>query len=213
MSIPVTVMKEFEVTITEKLQMVVTVEAETAEQAKQMVSDQWKAGDHVLDADNFVDVDFEADKGMDITHEKASKEKNIDVLLVEPGQYPHMVTIGSDLDSLQKAVGGYIEAVYPFDDPVAIICDEEGKVNGSQLNRALRDEDGEIADIIAGTFFVCGLGEDDFASLPKELEEKYEEKFHQPESFLKLGSRIMAIPVEPAVPSPVKDKPINREER
>ena len=63
---------------------------------------------------------------------------------------------------------------------------------------ALRDEDGDIYDIVAGKFFVCGLGDENFASLPKELQQKYEEKFRQPEAFLKMGSKIMAIPTEPA---------------
>lgn len=201
-------MKEFDVTITEKLQAVVTVEAETREEAEQMVSDQWRSGDHILDADNFVDVEFEGKESVE-----REKKKTIDVLLVEPGQYPRMTSIGSDLHSLQKAVGGDIEAIYPYDDPITIVCAEEGKINGETLNRAIRDEDNDIVDIIAGTFFVCGLGEEDFASLPKELQDKYEEKFHQPESFLKLGSRIMAIPMEPAKPSPAKDKSALGEER
>ena len=201
-------MKEFDVTITEKLQAVVTVETETREEAEQMVSDQWRSGDHILDADNFVDVEFEGKESIE-----REKEKTIDVLLVEPGQYPRITSIGSDLHSLQKAVGGDIEAIYPYDDPVAIVCAEEGKMNVDPLNRAIRDEDNDIVDIIAGTFFVCGLGEEDFASLPKELQDKYEEKSHQPESFLKLGSHIMAIPMEPAKPSPAKDKSALGEER
>ena len=173
-----------------------------------MVSDQWRSGDHILDADNFVDVEFEGKESVE-----REKEKTLDVLLVEPGQYPRMTSIGSDLHSLQKAVGGDIEAIYPYDDPIAIVCAEEGKINGEPLNRAIRDEDNDIVDIIAGTFFVCGLGEEDFASLSKELQEKYEDKFHQPESFLKLGSRIMAIPMEPAKQSPAKDKSALGEER
>ena len=92
----------------------------------------------------------------------------------------------------------YIEAVYPYDDPVALICGEEAKLEGKPLNRALRDEDGDIYDIVAGKFFLCGLGDENFASLPKELQQKYEEKFRQPEAFLKMGSKIMAIPTEPA---------------
>ena len=78
-------MKEFDVTITEKLQAVVTVEAETREEAEQMVSDQWRSGDHILDADNFVDVEFEGKESVE-----REKEKTIDVLLVEPGQYPRL---------------------------------------------------------------------------------------------------------------------------
>ena len=130
----------------------------------------------------------------------AEREQNdtLEVLMVEPGQYPRVERIGSDLASLQKAVDGYIEAVYPYDDPVALICGEEAKLEGKPLNRALRDEDGDIYDIVAGKFFLCGLGDENFASLPKELQQKYEEKLRQPEAFLKMGSKIMAIPTEPA---------------
>ena len=44
----------------------------------------------------------------------------IDVVLVEPGKPAVMAEIGSDLDSLQRAVGGSIEAAYFYDDPIAI---------------------------------------------------------------------------------------------
>ena len=55
-----------------------------------------------------------------------------------------MKEIDSDLKSLQHEVGGYIEAIYPYEDPVALVCNEEGKLEGLPLNRALRDEDGDI---------------------------------------------------------------------
>lgn len=190
-------MKEFDVTITETLKLTVSVEASSKEEAEQMVNDQWRAGDHVLDADNFVDVVFESNDGKEISAER-EPDNTIEVLMVEPGQYPRMERIGADLASLQKAVDGDIQAVYPYDDAVTLICGEEAKLEGKPLNRALRDEDGEIYDIIAGKFFICSLGEEDFTSLPKELQKKYEDKFHQPEAFLKMGSKIMAIPTEPA---------------
>jgi len=115
----------------------------------------------------------------------------MDVLIVEPEKVPRMADITGDLNSLKQVVGGYIEAVYPFDDTVAIVCNEEGKLIGLPLNRKLEDY-----DIIAGTFIVCGLGEDDFASLSPELAEKYREKFANPEIFMKMGSHIVAIPVK-----------------
>ena len=95
-------MKEFDVTITEKLQAVVTVQAETAQEAEQMVNDQWRSGDHVLDADNFIDVEFEVSKERELAQEKAQSDKALDVLLVEPGQYPRMVTISGELESLRE---------------------------------------------------------------------------------------------------------------
>lgn len=110
-------MKEFDVTITETLKLTVSVEASSKEEAEQIVTDQWCAGEHVLDADDFVDVEFESNEGKEISAER-EPENTIEVLMVEPGQYPHMERIGSDLASLQKAVDGDIQAVYPYDDPV-----------------------------------------------------------------------------------------------
>ena len=125
------------------------------------------------------------------------QEKNtLTVLEIAPGQYPKQVEIDPDLKALQQAVGGSIGASYPFaDDPVAIIYNDDGKLMGLPLNRALRDENGEMYDAVAGTFLVVGLSEEDFASLSPELAQKYEEEFHQPEAFLPLGRRLMVIPV------------------
>ena len=89
------------------------------------------------------------------------QKEQLDVLLVKPGMYPQAVQIGSELEDLQKAVGGDIEAVYPYNEPVALIVNDEGKLNGSELNRALRDNEGQIYDIVAGDFLVVGLGEED----------------------------------------------------
>lgn len=53
-------MKEYDVTITETLKMTVTVQADDREEAEQMVSDNWKNGDYILDADHFTGVEFSA---------------------------------------------------------------------------------------------------------------------------------------------------------
>lgn len=217
------------------------------------------------------------------------KELKLSVLLVEPGKRPKIIEIHDTLKAMQDIVGGDIEVYQPFDDEVAIICNEEGKMNGLPLNRAVYSEpenvemsyqqlkahlrqaekdrshtvgyivftadsfdksyteeertyvvgsnnkafiegmggysiyassldgsdknvrleaymadeyggkDGwkiekcyvkdennrEMLDIIAGTFFVCyaPIDSEKFLSLPKELAEKYEEYFNEPESF------------------------------
>jgi len=195
-------LKEFEVTITETLEKKITVEAMSKDEAEQAVRDMWNDADIILDAEDFIDVSFNTDDGQELS--AVNDSKKLDVLLVEPGQYARMTTIDAGLKSLQKTVGGDIEAAYFFDDPVALVCQEEGKINGSELNRAVRDADGEILDIIAGKFFICGLGEEDFASLPEGLKKKYEGMFHQPETFLKMGRSITAIPIEPKVMPDVK---------
>ena len=104
------------------------------------------------------------------------QEKNtLSVLQIAPGQHPKPIEIDNDLKALQQAVGGSIGASYPFEDPVAIVYNDDGKLMGLPLNRALRDESGEAYDVVAGTFLVVGLGEEDFASLSPELTQKYEE--------------------------------------
>ena len=97
--------------------------------------------------------------------ESQERDGKLTVVVVEPEKAPRIADVGSDLKSLQDMVGGYIEAIYPFDDPVAIVCNEEAKLEGLPLNRALRDEDGDIYDIVAGTFMIVGLTEDSFGSL------------------------------------------------
>ena len=140
-------------------------------------------------------------------------ENTLSVLKIAPGQRPQQVEIDNDLKALQQAVGGSIDAVYPFADPVAIICNDEGKLMGLPLNRALRDEDGQMYDAVAGTFLVVGLGEEDFASLTPELAQKYEQLFHQPEAILKLGNRLLVLPVpdEPSAEKPSTKPPAERD--
>ncbi len=116
------------------------------------------------------------------------------VLCVEPYKPPQEKEIDSGLESLQSEVGGWIQAVYPFEDPVAIICNEEGKLNGMELNRALRDENGEVYDVIAGPFLIVGLGEEVFTSLSDDLIDKYKEVFAQPEVFLSTNSGLLVMP-------------------
>lgn len=113
--------------------------------------------------------------------------EKITVLLVEPGKYPKPIEIEDTLEAMQEVVGGDIEEYMPFDDEIAIICNEEGKMNGSELNRAVYSKDKQILDVIAGKFFVAyaPFESESFLSMPKDLMKKYEEKFRYPERFYK----------------------------
>ena len=55
------------------------------------------------------------------TFQKARSER-IKVVYVEPGKLAREAEIGTELSDLQSAVGGLIEAYYPFDEPVCIVC-------------------------------------------------------------------------------------------
>ena len=129
-----------------------------------------------------------------------NEKSKITVLLVEPNKYPRMIEIEDSLEAMQAVVGGYIEEYMPFEDDVAIVCNEEGKMNGETLNRAIYSEDKEMVDIIAGKFFVCyaPIESENFLSLPENLVRKYEAKFKYPERFFKNDEgEIIAKPYKP----------------
>ena len=105
------------------------------------------------------------------------------VLLVESNTEPRAIEIDGSLASMQTLVGGLIQAVYPFEDPVALICNDEGKLTGLPQNRPLKHpETGEIYDIVYGPFFLCSAPADseNFESLSEELIEKYTKLFALP---------------------------------
>ena len=116
------------------------------------------------------------------------------VVMLEPNKSAYVKEIGNDLDSMQEEVDGYIEVIYPFEDQyVGLVCNEEGKLLGMEPNRAIRNEDGDILDIISGTFFICGLSSDDFCSLTEEQIAHYSELFHCPEAFLWNGRNLVVL--------------------
>lgn len=112
------------------------------------------------------------------------------VLLIEPGKTARPAEIGGNLHDLQKAVGGIIQILFPWEDPVALVCNDEGKLLGLPLNRALEDY-----DIIAGTFFICGVQGEDLVSLTEQQMQKYRNQFYYPEKFIRTPEGILCIEI------------------
>lgn len=107
----------------------------------------------------------------------------MNVLVVEPGYLPYEKEIkdgANHLEQMQAIVGGLIEPIYPYHEEVVIVCNEEGLINGLPFNRSVPGGYGGVF----GTFFVCGLGEEDFCSLPPELMERFKKEFRNSEILL-----------------------------
>ena len=102
---------------------------------------------------------------------------------------PTVQEIDGSLESMQKIVGGDIEAAYPFDDPVALICNSEGTRLDLPMNRALTDDHGVPYDFVCGTFFMAGVGREDFISLTEQQIEKYKDKYS--------NEMILSVPKQP----------------
>ena len=101
------------------------------------------------------------------------------VIVIKPNTQPEITEIDNTLKAMQDTVGGYIQAIYPFSDEIALVCNEEGKLIGLPLNRPLFDCSGNLVDLIAGTFFLCyaPADSDEFQSIPDSLIDKYTELF------------------------------------
>ena len=135
----------------------------------------------------------------------------MDVLVVEPGYAPYEKSING-LDEMQATVGGLIQAIYPYEEQVAIVCNEEGLLHGLEFNRSVPGGYGGVV----GTFFICGLGEEDFCSLTPEQMEKYRKEYYKAEILIGArGNEPITIKVEPKQKkSPgVPQKPPKRPER
>lgn len=87
--------------------------------------------------------------------------KNIHILIVEPSKAPYEANIPHTLETMQKIVGGHIEATYPYKDPIALVCNDEGLINGLAFNRCVGEQVEENNMEIFSTFFVCGIARTD----------------------------------------------------
>lgn len=175
-------MNKYEVTITETLERKIEVEAESAEDAQRRVKDGWENSDYILLPDDFSDVNFST---------KEIGNQKIKVVLLEPGKIARTAEIGTSLKDLQEIVGGYIETAHFFDEPVCLVCNEEGKVRELPINRGIYDKNKKLIDVIVGTAFICDCSGEEFGSLSDEQIKKYTKELMYPEKFYFNGNEIV----------------------
>ena len=122
----------------------------------------------------------------------------MNVLVVEPGMAPYEKEVNG-LKEMQATVGGLITVIYPYEEQVAIVSNDESILEGMPFNRSVEGGYGGIF----GTFFVCVLGEEDFCSLPPEQMERFKKKFHQAEILVGAkGNTPITLKVDPRPATP-----------
>lgn len=104
------------------------------------------------------------------------------IVVVEPFKNPYVAEINGSLESFQKVVGGYIEVIYPFNDcRIALVCNENGKIDYLTPNRFILNRSTGVFDCICGDFFFCYAPPEaeEFQSLPDDLSERLIKKFSE----------------------------------
>ena len=98
------------------------------------------------------------------------------MLVIEPHKAPYEAVIPDKLESLQEAIGGYIEITYPFEDNAIVISNEESKLIGMDGNRRVNGQ------IYAGPMLISADdGSGELNDLTGEQIAKYTEMFRHPE--------------------------------
>lgn len=81
------------------------------------------------------------------------------VLKKEPGKDPVLTDIDNTLEAFQKSVGGYIETV-TLTEELAIVCNEEGRIQSLPYNCTVMNAD------FCGTILIAGIDGDEFTDVP-----------------------------------------------
>lgn len=127
----------------------------------------------------------------------------MNVLVVEPGFLPYEKEIDG-LREMEETVGGPIEAIYPFQENVAVVTNANGANNKLEFNRSILERG---YGGVFGTFFVCGLGEETFISLTPEQMATYKERFKKAEILVLMLGNTPVVVEETARPKRCSGKP------
>ena len=114
------------------------------------------------------------------------KDSKMTVIVVEPGLRPYLKDIQPGLKSLQREVGGNIEASC-LEDGVFVISDVSAKNSGKEFNRILKTDDNKYIGSVYGTFLLVGMERERFSTLPKPLMKKYVFRFWMPQRYIEIG--------------------------
>lgn len=85
--------------------------------------------------------------------------RKIKVIVCPANGMPYVANVSDNLESLQRIVGGYIEAATVLEDAL-VICNEEGWLLNLPENQSL------FVSGFRGDCLICGTEGEDFASLP-----------------------------------------------
>lgn len=121
------------------------------------------------------DVGF---KTVDFNTSRCQEMDGLRCIYLTPGNKPLDLKLKVDeYEVLRDAVQGFVEITYPFDDAVALVGNEEAKLEGMKGNFRIG------SSIYASPVLIVGdNGGEDFTELTSEQAEQYMKRFAEPEN-------------------------------
>jgi hypothetical protein len=108
-------------------------------------------------------------------------------------EHPQVVDIENSLKEFYRILDcDCITATYPWEECAALVTDDNGLFTEKSFSRYIP----ELEQPIKGNFFICGLGEEDFAELPQDLIRKFRERFWVPEAFVSMFGQMAVIQMD-----------------
>lgn len=132
--------------------------------------------------------------------------EKIKVVICEPFIEAKEIEVDSDYVSLSNLIGKYVSTFDLITNKVVIVYDDEGKLNGSQFNRAIFQEDKltdfktkkkhQLIDLIYNSFIICGTDGENLISLTDEQIEQYKNLYKYSEILNMNDEKIMVTKIK-----------------
>ncbi len=177
----------YSVKIIETLEKTVEVEADNPIDAEQIAEDEWHNGEHILDADNFIEMRCEA---------ILSEQKlPIHIVILDPGEKARTEQIEATPTSFQNTNGSLVRLLQMEKKKAAFVIPQNEKHR--MPNRGIYNDEKEMLRLLRGTVFICGYKDKRPCSLTEEQIKKFSEQYRYPEKFFEVNGKIRGQKIKP----------------
>ena len=181
---------KYSVIIIEALEKTIEVEADNPIDAEQIAEDEWHNGEHILDADNFIEMHCEAFL--------SERMLPIHIVILEPGANARTDQIEATTSSFENMIGGQFQFLEMPNQKATFVVPQNEKHR--MPNRGIYNDKNEMLRLLRGTVFICGYNNKRPCSLTKEQIKKFSAQYRYPEKFFEVNGKIRGQKIKPKEP-------------
>lgn len=146
-------------------------------------------GFYYCESIGFSRIDFSPERTQDMT-------RAIPVLLLEPGQIAKPTLVNNTPAAMRQLIGGNFEAI-SLPDGGILLCNEDREFIAHRQNRVIKDDAGEVLDVLVGTGLICGCKDGEFVGLTIDQMKRYKNTFQYPQKILRRNGKVIAKDIKP----------------